>query len=253
MKRRHSLQTRIFLSQLAAGGLALILLTAMILMVVRTAMRHELSLRAMEITRFAAGECQYPLLVSDREELRKLATNILSGEGLLYFVVEGPDGKPIEEARHTISQSLPARPQSGTERTVQVDGADALEIVRPVESPQAASPFGWDSTAPAASLGTVRIAFSMSRQNALFRRIAGYGAAIALLLPLLVMPVQFWDVRRMLEPLRELARFAREVGEGCLEGQARVMRPDEVGEMTRAFNEMVGRLRTECSSAWANR
>ena len=91
-------------------------------------------------------------------------------------------------------------------------------------------------------LGTVRIGFSMRKQDALFRSVIWYGAGVTAFLLVVIIPSLGWVLRRLLEPLAELIEFTRRVGSGDLSARARIARPDEVGELTLAFNQMLDQL-----------
>jgi signal transduction histidine kinase len=54
--------------------------------------------------------------------------------------------------------------------------------------------------------------------------------------------MQTVQLRTLLRPLQSLAEFTRRVAAGDLSSRAEVVRPDEVGRLTMAFNSMVERL-----------
>src|SRR6202042_2938477 len=59
---------------------------------------------------------------------------------------------------------------------------------------------------------------------------------------ILILAVQYTQLRRLLEPLKGLIAFTRQVGQGDLSRRAPVGRLDEVGRLAKAFNRMVEEL-----------
>jgi signal transduction histidine kinase len=95
---------------------------------------------------------------------------------------------------------------------------------------------------PPAKLGQVRLGFSTEREYAARVRIAWVVGAMALLFLVVSGSVQAHQIRRLLQPLKDLTDFTRKLAAGNLSGRAEVVRPDEVGRLTIAFNRMVAHL-----------
>lgn len=244
--KRTTLLARVLLANVAIGAIGSIVLAALFLVVARSACEEQLRLRAREGAEFVAGQCGYPLLVADRSALRSIAEGALGGEDVLYVRIDDDaGGQPLEARRNAGVRIPPQLGGAGFERFVNAGVATALEVARAVPAPKPETILGWEEGGFAPrKLGTVRIGFSMARQDALFRRIAMLGGAITLLLMAAILPLQFLDMRRALRPLRQLADFTRRVGAGDLSERASVSYPDEVGDLTEAFNQMIDRLKT---------
>ena len=246
MMRRRSLLTRAMLANIAMGTVASVSLATMFVVLARSAFHQQALIRAQELTQFVASQCEYPLLVGDRSAVDLVARNALKGEDVLYVqIVDAHGGATVELRRDGEVRIPPGSVTTPAERVVSAGASGALEIARAVEAPKTGGMFEWQEDRSARSeMGAVRMGYSMRKQEVLFRRVTGYAAALTLLLLAIAAPLQFWDMRRLLSPLQELAAFTRKIGSGDLSERARVVRPDEVGELTEAFNGMIDHLRT---------
>ena len=101
----------------------------------------------------------------------------------------------------------------------------------------------WENKkAPADRLGTIHIGFSRERQEELGSRTLRFSVPIVLLSLIVILAVQYAQLRRLLEPLKGLIDFTRQVGLGQRSLRAPVERQDEVGRLAEAFNRMVEEL-----------
>ena len=242
--REHALLTRMLLGNAALAGVAVVAMAILLLFAVRSAFHQQLLHRAEAVTEFLAAQCQYPLLIADRNALDQIARSALEGDDVLYVsIAEAGAGSKAESKRPEVRAIPASTPETRAERLVPAAAENAVEVTRPVAAPKSDAMFDWDKSAPAqTTLGTVRIGFSTRRQTALFRRFLWYAALVTLVLPAIVWPLQFWDLERTLSPLGELIHFTRKIGSGDLSGRATVVRRDELGELTVAFNQMVEQL-----------
>lgn len=90
--------------------------------------------------------------------------------------------------------------------------------------------------------GYLRLAANVSDAEASLRRMAGYLQCLSALMVLMVIPCSLWAMRKVVAPLNELSRTAKELASGVMDARARVSAHNEIGDLARAFNEMVGRL-----------
>jgi signal transduction histidine kinase len=100
----------------------------------------------------------------------------------------------------------------------------------------------WESGEGQQQLGTVRLGFTTARERAANVRVSEITAAIAIASLLLGAVVQTLQLRALLRPLQALTEFTHRVAAGDLTSRAQVVRPDEVGRLTVAFNSMVEKL-----------
>jgi PAS domain S-box-containing protein len=192
------------------------------------------------------------MLVADWDGLRQIARDALSVEDVLFVEFLDSSGYPrVTVVREKISpQSVPSAPAraTGSKGTTQAShfqggGAAFLDVYRTVSEPGVSGLVEWEPPkASPPALGTVRIGFSTERQERLLRRTVGYGAAVVGGCLLMILGVQYFQLRTLLAPLRGLIDFAGQVGKGDLKGRAPVGRLDEVGSLALAFNRMVDEL-----------
>ncbi len=228
--RRESLLTRVVTSSLVLAGVSITVLTLAFVFATRIASEAELRLRANSLADFVASQSEFALLVGDRAELQTIARNALAGDDVLFVSLSDPSGQRLARAERT-------SPAGGsTERR--------LEAEREVSPPEGNGLVDWQAgkARQTTKLGTVRIGFSMKKQEALFARTLSLGLTAAILSAAIVLGIQFFRLRRLLEPLKSLTAFTAEVGAGNLTRKAPVARLDEVGQLAVAFNNMLDQL-----------
>ncbi|MGN6505731.1 MAG: sensor histidine kinase, partial [Tepidisphaeraceae bacterium] len=183
----------------------------------------------MAITSVNAVESQ------DRQQLGAIAQQVVrSNNSLLYIAFEGSDG----QAFYTESRGVAFQPT----------GFDPSRVVD-LGSPKQVngSRFGehfvctqavW-SPAKQAIIGYVQVGVSMAQvreQLAVSQRAAlSVGRAILLL----AIPTAWMIVRRIFLPIRLLVTAAKRIAAGELQTRVETMRSDVIGELSRAFNDMV--------------
>ncbi len=203
----------------------MVALTVLFLLAQRSALEKQLELRARMLAEFVAGQSQFGMLVGNKAELETIAASAIASEDVVFVVLEPRGGEKIA-ARH---------PHSEGRRTV-----EAVERVLPPAQDRIVD---WETRRSGEPLGTVHVGLSREKEEALFSKTARGGLIIAAVALLLISAVQFWQLHRSLQPLASLIAFTREIGSGNLDGIAPVARPDEIGHLTAAFNQMVEKLR----------
>jgi len=107
------------------------------------------------------------------------------------------------------------------------------------------NPLDWAPAGQApARLGRVRVGLSTEKQQALFTRTVLDVVIVAVISMLLLLVLEYVQLRRLLGPLKSLIRFTRQVAAGDLTREAPVERLDEIGDLAMAFNDMVEALRS---------
>jgi len=225
---RHSLGMRMLAGNMAFAALVVCGLSAVFLWTYNRDLDRQLASRADAVARFLAGQSQFAMLVGDRAELERIASNAVAGDAVVFVeLADEQSGAPIR-----------ARKQDGPA------GGPTIEAEHAVLRPATES--AWDSNASGAEnprpLGSVRLGFSTARERRARLHFAAITAAIAIGSLLIAALAQAWQLRTLLRPLQSLAQFTRRVAEGDLGSRAEVVRPDEVGRLTLAFNSMVEKL-----------
>ena len=258
--RKHSLLNRALLSNAAMGGFAVLSLSLLFFFAIRSAFHAQFLLRAQEVTESFAAQAQYPLLVADSAALEQIAGAVLRGEDVLFVSVMDASGERTMNLLRSPAVIVPSPdPRPASERIVVAGAEKVLEVNRPVRAPRLGGMLDWEISrdqggkqpqvsvnyqggAAQRDLGTVRIGFSLRKQDALLQRVVWYATWVTAFLLLVVVPGQGWELKRLLAPLEDLILFTRRVGSGDLSAGATIARPDEVGELALAFNQMLDQL-----------
>ncbi len=213
------------------------MLTAGLLALNWRASERELRLRAEALAHFLARQSEFPLLVGDRKALAEIAGAALSVQDVLYVVISDTGGAPV--ALHCREGFPPkAVPPSPAPRGA-AGRVRFLEASSPVA--RAGELMEWEQSKPTPA-GLVRVALDLRRPRAFLRRSIAGGLAVSLLAVVMILAVQYRQLRKLLEPLRELTRVTEQVAQGDLSRRAPLGRRDEVGRLAAAFNQMVEEL-----------
>jgi signal transduction histidine kinase/DNA-binding response OmpR family regulator len=243
LPRQRSLLTQALVANflpLAISVVCVAGLTAGALFIQLRAFERELRLRAESLAQFLARQSEFPMLVGDRAELGRTAASVLSIEDVQYVIAIDASGAPL------LQVTRPTFPASAIPRSSGVQSQAhrrVLDVSWPVTTSTRQNLLEWEQPElTRASLGTVRVGLSMERHDLLFRKTAGGGILVSLIVLAAIFAAQYYQLRRLLRPLKDLTGFARLVGSGDLSQRAPVVRFDEVGQLASAFNQMVERL-----------
>jgi diguanylate cyclase (GGDEF)-like protein/PAS domain S-box-containing protein len=235
-RRRTSLLRRILYSNLVVAGVAVVSLTSLFLVGYRTEFERQETLRARMLARFVARQSEVPALIGDRGAIEKIAAQAAGGDEVLFVRIQYSDGQ-----REVLARGNGAASDSDKELRLGGNaGVEAAEDIRPVRS----GLLDWDeggSKRPE-SLGRVQLRISLRREEALFRRTVQQSIAIAGVLLVLVVSIQFLLMRKLFRPFGELIAFTRRVGAGALLERTRTDQVDEIADLAVAFNQMLDRL-----------
>jgi len=227
-----SLLARVLAGSLSLFAVTVFGLTFLFLWAYSRDVDRQIAGRAESLAEFLAGQSQFAMLVGDRSDLERIARNAVSSDQVV--LVELTDGESAAPVRFH---------REGGRRP----GRDFIEIYRQVLRPAEVSGGGWEppsggKSANPAVLGTVRLQFSTEKEHAARIRIVWTTLGVALALLISAAILQALELRTLLRPLQSLTEFTRRVAEGNLDGRAEVVRADEVGRLSIAFNTMVERL-----------
>ena len=227
-ERPESLLTRVITSSLTLAAVSITVLTIAFLIATGAAFETQMRLRARSLADFVASQSEFAMLVGDQLELQTIATHALAGEDVLFVAFTDASGQRLAVAEHPSAGGRPER---------------RFETERAVTPPSGLVDWNTGSSPPA-RLGAVRIGLSMKKQEALFAGTVSLGLGAAGLSVAALLSVQYFQLRRLLQPLQLLTAFTSEVGAGNLSRQAPVARLDEVGRLAVAFNRMLHDLST---------
>jgi len=225
---RHSLGMRMLAGNMTFAAIVVFGLSAVFLWTYNRGLDRQVASRADAVARFLAGQSQFAMLVGDRTELQRIAGNAVAGDAVIFVELHDEQGGAPIVARKQIGQAA----------------GPIIEARYPVMRPATESAWESDASRPenARRLGAVRLGFSTAPERAARLHFAETTAAIAIVSLLIAAFAQALQVRRLLRPLQSLTEFTRRVAAGDLGSRAEVVRPDEVGRLTEAFNSMVQQL-----------
>lgn len=231
---RHSLLARVLASSLTLAAITVFGLTFLFIWNYSRDLERQLSSRAQALAEFLAGQSQFAMLVGDRADLERIARNAVASDQVIAVeLTDAQSGIPVRFSRTPRARQSPER--------------DLIEIDREVVRPSQSGVAGWEADPGVAGtgpsiLGTVRLEFSTGREHAARIHLVWVTVALAIAFLLAAAAVQTIQLRTLLQPLHALTGFTRQVSAGDLTGRAEVVRPDEVGRLTIAFNRMVEHL-----------
>jgi PAS domain S-box-containing protein len=166
--------------------------------------------------------------------LERIAHNALSIEDVLFVVLTESQGESIRVSRPGFA--LDKIPAFGRDPRI-------FQIVQPVLARSGTSVVEWENkSSPSERLGTIRIGFSLTRQQGLLSDTLNLAAPFFLLSLIVILAGQYEELRRRLDPLNSLIAFTRKVAQGQRSMRAPVGRMDEVGRLTDAFNRMLDEI-----------
>jgi len=218
----------------------------------RASLSQQLELRARASAEFLASQSEFPLLIGNRSELRRVAESAATNEDVLYVVVGSDDGWTEERAGRFYAENRALSPAAAPvtrdgSRVVNRAGSlpRHVEATHLVQQSTAKGLLDWEGDrGQPKRLGWVRIGLSMDKQEALFIRSARDVVAAAVIALGLVLLVQYIQMRRLLQPLVRLIEFTRKVAQGDLTQRAPLGAWNEVDDLSAAFNDMVAQVQT---------
>src|SRR5207237_432049 len=92
-------------------------------------------------------------------------------------------------------------------------------------------------------LGYVTVGVSQMHEDAEIYRANWAAVAIAGLLTMLSVPAVYLLVHRVFMPIRMLVAVSRKIAAGDMDARVEIHRPDQIGALARAFDEMVIRVK----------
>ncbi|HEX3744114.1 MAG TPA: HAMP domain-containing sensor histidine kinase [Bryobacteraceae bacterium] len=209
---RHSLGARMLVGNVAFAAVAMAGIVAVFFWTYNRDLDRQLTARAGALASLVAGESQAAMLAGDRAALERIAATAVESDEVVLVELRGARaGEPV--VRHR-------------------DSGAGIATTRVVARPVTAS---WRT------IGTVRLGLSTAREGSARLHFAEI-TAIAIASLLLVAVTQRLQIRAWLRPLQALTEFTHRVAAGDLSSRAEVVRPDEVGRLTVAFNAMVEKL-----------
>lgn len=249
--RRHSLLKRALAANLLLVGTLVMCLAVLFSLTQRSALQGQLEARAGLLAEFLASQSELPILVRNRPELQRTCVTALSSEDVLYVIITDAYGDVLAEAARP-GFPVPAIPRRLPKRDVSVSAAifegspayrEFIDVAKPVATSADAQVLDWEiPRAAGASLGVVRVGFSMAKQRSLLVHTVMNGLIVAIAALMLILAVHYIQLRRILKPLHDLVGFTRNVAAGDLKQRAPVTSLEEIYDLSVAFSDMAAEL-----------
>lgn len=176
----------------------------------------------------------------DRKALAEDIAVLAGDRDVAYAAVYGAGGELLAQRVFVEGQELPALALLRSPLPRKESNPPLIDVLVPVLARSESEASGRDS--PASVVGHVRIGMSTARAREDALAFIDQAARFALVLGTLALGLTFLVTRRLVEPLRELAVAAKQVGAGRLGLKIPVRSSDEVAELAQSFQNMVDSL-----------
>lgn len=243
--------------QFKASVLAILLVLVVTVVGLRMSLRltadvvyEQARSHTMELAESLASSVAPMVAQVNAEGLVRVVNDTIRTGGVSYVAFANAQGRILAsgETRHGVLDKVVL--ENGTRLSVSALGSPTV-----VRDPAAATahmdvlvPVYGDDYIPGRAnasrkvLGYVRLATDVSRAEAWMQQIAVDLQRLAILMLLLVAPCSLVAMRKVVSPLNELSRTAKELASGVMDARAKVELHNEIGDLARAFNEMAERL-----------
>ena len=191
------------------------------------------------------------LATGHHKQLATIGHDLLNTRNVLYVAFLDADGKPFELANRYVdfgwANVAKVNPAATAlylthSRPHPVFG-EHVDVYAPVyyHPPRGAT----GRAAVARRLGTVVVGVSLDRERAELEWVTWVVAAIGGATVLLSLPVAFVLVYGMFKPIRQLVDATRKMAAGRNDFDLDTDRSDQIGELSRSFTDMAGRVRRQ--------
>jgi signal transduction histidine kinase len=206
--------------------------------------------QARQLSSQLALSCQEDFVTADIPELRALAHDLIKSRNILYvaflnreakltaFASRDPDFR-LDRTESAARQTLDLMQVRGRGSTV---FGDYVEVVAPVLARPGGSlrPSTVATTEQGPSLiGYVAVGVSQTGEIARLHRTNYIVVGIGCVAIIVSIPLAYWLIHRIFKPIQELERVTKRIMAGDLDARVSIRRSDVIGELARAFNEMV--------------
>ncbi|GAA5175239.1 hypothetical protein GCM10025771_06860 [Niveibacterium umoris] len=237
-------------AKLSLLAVSTILLTAVAIgiAVVRTQSKlaHEaLREHGAAVTAMLAQSGEFPLYSANRAALTQLLESLMGNKDVAYAAFYAADHTLLVERRLSAAPQavVPASDWPETGVAVRNVGADVTEFLAAVrargEEVASSETVGIPRSE---TLGYVRLGLSNARATGEAVFFINETARFAIVVTALAIVLTTLFTRRLVQPLRDLSRTAREVAEGRLGQTVQIASSDELADLGRAFQHMVDSL-----------
>jgi signal transduction histidine kinase len=208
--------------------------------------------QARQISQTLAMAAEPAYQDGDTKQLTRLGNDLLKSRNIVLVIFYDASGKPIATASRDPNFS-PGNPtmtghfQPHTQSLMKVQTCylpslgNFLQVTAPVVSTGQRGFFQPDSRLQ----GYLTVGISQNSERAQIRRVTAMGVFAGCAVFLLCLPLASGLVHRIFLPIRQLVDATHRIAGGDFDTQVATHRPDEIGMLARAFNDMVDRVRQQ--------
>jgi signal transduction histidine kinase len=218
--------------------------------------------QARQISAALALASKTPLASNDSHDLREMGQDLLKSRNILFVAFLDHNGAPIAMSSRDPDftwESLPflkhrtmalmqvyqeVSPVFGRYAAVT---APVLNVSLPMSSHDLPNPTVTPGAPDAGTklLGYVSVGISQANEIAQIRRINYWAILLGLAVVIVSLPFSYLLVNRIFLPIRQLVAATLRISEGDLDTSVAIHRPDLIGVLARAFNEMVLKVKKQ--------
>lgn len=217
--------------------------------------------QARQISAALALASKTPLASNESHDLREMGQDLLKSRNILFVAFLDRNGLPIAMSSRDPDftwESLPfLKHRTMALMQVYQETSPVFGRYAAVTAPvlNVSSPMGGHDSnltltpgAPDAGtklLGYVSVGISQANEKAQIQRINYWAILLGLSIVLVSLPFSYLLVNRIFLPIRQLVAATLRISEGDLDTSVAIHRPDLIGVLARAFNEMVLKVKKQ--------
>ncbi len=217
--------------------------------------------QARQISAALALASKTPLASNESHDLREMGQDLLKSRNILFVAFLDHNGSPIAMSSRDPDftwESLPfLKHRTMALMQVYQETSPVFGRYAAVTAPvlNVSSPMGGHDSnltltpgAPDAGtklLGYVSVGISQANEKAQIQRINYWAILLGLSIVLVSLPFSYLLVNRIFLPIRQLVAATLRISEGDLDTSVAIHRPDLIGVLARAFNEMVLKVKKQ--------
>ncbi len=186
---------------------------------------------------------------NDVDSLRTVGSDLLKTRNILFVVFYDLQGRAIAAVhRDSESNTVPdavQHPEIESLSQVRSGTWPGVGEYLQVSAPVLSGVNSGDPTEKASLLGYVSVGISTAQAQIQIRRNQLFAGFVGCTMVLIGLPLTFLLVHRIFAPIRELVAATDQIAAGDLEARVAVDRRDAIGDLARAFNQMVNTVRRQ--------
>lgn len=225
-------------------------LTYTIIVHERKEIRKELEKRGISLAENLAYNSEYNVLINDEDGLNNLIDGVLRDEDVDYVIIQDDEGRVItSKGSKFMNKALRSdfaemSLKSDTTLLQDIPESEIIDISSTIWTTSGSSEelFFIEDPKKLSKIGVVRVGLSLRKGNQLIQKIRDRIILINCGILLLSFLISFLFLKFVTAPIKKLILATRKISQGEFNVQIDVRSRDELGELSRSFNEMADNL-----------